>query len=105
MTAFVAKLVIKPEKREEFERLQIELRELTYKHEPDTPVYEFIRSRDDPNTYLVVSTFTDEAAFETHQKSDFHEDMVTPILACLAEEMELTFYDVLGDPRAPRKAG
>lgn len=96
MTAFVAKLVVKPEKRAEFERLQTELRDLTHKHEPDTPVYELIRSRDDENTFLCVATFTSEDAFQYHQTTDFHDRLVPPILDCLAEDMDLSFYDIIG---------
>ncbi len=96
MTAFVAKLVVKPEKRAEFERLQTELRELTHRHEPDTPVYELIRSRDDENAYLCVATFTGEEAFQYHQTTDFHDRLAPAILACLAEEMDLGFYDIVG---------
>jgi quinol monooxygenase YgiN len=96
MTAFVAKLVVKPEKRADFEALQTELRELTYANEPGTPVYELIRSRDDENTFLCIATFTDEAAFEYHQTTDFHDRLVPPILECLAQDMELSFYDVIG---------
>lgn len=101
MTAFVAKLVVKPEKSAEFERLQTELRELTHKHEPETPVYELIRSRDDEHTYLCVATFSDEDAFQYHQTTDFHERLVPPIVDCLAEEMELTFYDIIGPAKRP----
>ena len=101
MTAFVAKLVVKPEKREEFERLQTELRELTHKHEPETPVYELIRSRDDENTYLCVATFTSEGAFDHHMATDFHDRLVPGILDCLAEEMDLGFYDIIGPAKRP----
>ncbi len=99
MTAFVAKLVVKPEKREEFEKLQTELRALTHKHEPEAPVYELIRSRDEENTYLCVATFTSEAAFDHHMSIDFHDRLVPPILDCLAEEMDLKFYDIIGEPK------
>ncbi len=64
MKGFIAKLVVKPEARPEFERLQIELRKLTYENEPDAPVYELMRSQDDLNTYMVVAIFKDQAAFE-----------------------------------------
>lgn len=99
MTAFLAKLVIDPAKREKFENAQTELRDLTYAHEPETPVYELIRSRDDPNTYYCVATFTDEAAFEYHMATDFHDRIVPDIVDCLAEEMDLSFYDIIGDPK------
>lgn len=99
MTAFVAKLVVKQEKAEDFERFQTELRDLTHAHEPDTPVYELIRSRDDKNVYLCVATFTDEAAFDYHMQTDFHDRLVPGIVDCLAEEMELSFYDIVGNPQ------
>lgn len=93
MFSFVAKLVVSPGKTAAFERLQIELKALTHKHEPDAPVYEVLRSQDDPLTYLVVATFKDKAAFELHQNIDFHHRLVPPILDCLSGEMELSFYE------------
>ncbi len=99
MTAFVAKLVVDPAKREEFEALQIELRELTHKNEPETPVYELIHSQDDENIYLCIATFTDQAAFEFHMQTDFHDRIAPKVLACLSQEMELGFYDIIGNPK------
>ncbi len=99
MTAFIAKLVVKPEKRAEFEQLQTELRTLTHKHEPETPVYELIRLRDDPNVYYCVATFTSEDAFQHHMNIDFHDRLAPGILACLSEEMDLKFFDIVGEPK------
>lgn len=99
MTAFVAKLVVKPEKSADFERLQTEMRELVHKHEPEAPVYELLRSRDDPHTYFCVATFTSEDAFDHHMAIDFHERLVPPIIDCLAEEMDLSFFDIVGAPK------
>lgn len=102
MTAFVARLVVKPEKREYFEELQTELRELTHANEPETPVYELIRSRDDENVYLCIATFTDEKAFDFHMNTEFHDRLAPGILDCLAEEMDLQFYEVIGPAKAAR---
>ena len=96
MMSFIAKLVIKPEARAEFEKAQTELRQLTLAREPDAYVYEFLKSRDDENTYMVVATFKDQAAFDHHMKIDFHDRLVPPIVAALAGELELKFYDGLG---------
>ena len=104
MTAFVATLKVKPEKRADFERLQTELRELVYRHEPEAPVYELVRSRDDENTYLCIATFTSEDAFNHHMSIDFNERLVPPILDCLAEEMDLKFFDIVGPAKIPRGA-
>ena len=98
MTAksFIAELRCKPEKRQELIRLQTELRALVEAREPDVPVYELLQSDDDPDLFMVVATFRDDAAFEHHMHIDFHERLVPPILDCLAEEMKLLFYRSLG---------
>jgi quinol monooxygenase YgiN len=95
MIAFLAKLVIKPDMKEPFEKAQVELRELTYANEPDTPVYELFRSQESPETYFCVATFKDQAAFDFHMQTDFHDRLVPIIIDCLASEMELSFYDVV----------
>ena len=92
---FIAKLVVKRGKEAEFERLQSELSQLTHGQEPGTLVYDVIRHRTAPRTYIVYARFKDEAAFETHQKADFHDRLVPPILACLEQEMDLQFFDWL----------
>jgi quinol monooxygenase YgiN len=90
--SFIAKLVVKPERRDEFVRLQTELKGLVFEHEPDAQVYELLQSEEDPNTFYCVATFKDQAAFDHHMSIDFHDRLVPPILDCLAQDMELGFY-------------
>jgi quinol monooxygenase YgiN len=90
--SFIAKLAVKPERRDEFVRLQTELKSLVHEHEPDVWVYELLQSDDDPNLFCCVATFKDEAAFDHHMSIDFHDRLVPPILDCLAQDMELGFY-------------
>ena len=90
--SFIAKLVVKPERRDEFIRLQTELKSLVHEHEPDALAYELLQSDDDPDTFYCVATFKDEAAFDHHMGIDFHDRLVPPILDCLAQDMELGFY-------------
>jgi quinol monooxygenase YgiN len=92
-TTFIATLKVKPGCEAEFERLQQELSELTHQTEPGTIVYDVVRSRADPSVYVVYSRFRDDAAFELHQGTDFHARLVPPILATLAADMQLEFYD------------
>lgn len=93
--SFIAKLVTKPEKRNEFVALQTELKALVAQHEPDALVYELLQSDDDPNVFHCVATFRDQAAFDHHMGIDFHDRLVPPILDCLVSEMELGFYNSL----------
>ena len=93
--AFIAKLVVKPEQAAELEQLQKKLSDITHDTEPDTLVYDFIRHRDQANTYVVYARFKDEVAFQLHQQAPPHEALVPPILGALAEEMDLQFYELL----------
>lgn len=99
MTVFIATLRVKPGKEQEFERLQQELSKLTHESEPDTIVYDVIRHRGKAGTYVVYARFKDEAAFQYHQKTPFHDRLVPPILDCVeggAAGMDLQFYDWVG---------
>ncbi|MEM9530849.1 MAG: antibiotic biosynthesis monooxygenase [Pseudomonadota bacterium] len=93
MLAFVAVLKVAPDKVEQFEQAQTELSELTHAQEPDTIVYDLLRSKDEPLTYICYARFTDQAAFDHHMQTEFHDRLVPPILEALSSEMELTFYD------------
>ena len=93
--AFIARLVIKPDKLAEFEALQKELSDITHDTEPGTLVYDFLKHRDTPYTYVVYSRFKDDVAFQVHQDAPDHERLVPPILDALAEDMDLQFYDLV----------
>jgi quinol monooxygenase YgiN len=94
-TAFIATLIVKPDKVAEFEQLQKKLSVITHDDEPGTLVYDFIRHRDQPDTYVVYARFRDDAAFQAHQDSPSHDELVPPILAALAEDMDLQFYELV----------
>jgi quinol monooxygenase YgiN len=92
-TTFIATLAVKAGKEAEFERLQKELSELTHAAEPGTLVYDVIKSRSKPRTYVVYGRFADDAAFQAHQASSFHDRLVPPIMACVDGEMDLQMCD------------
>ncbi len=92
-TTFIATLTIKAGKEAEFERLQQELSQLTHRNEPGTLVYDILKSRSKPRTYIVYGRFKDEAAFQAHQASTFHDRLVPPIMACVEGEMDLHMTD------------
>ena len=92
-TTFIATLVVKPGMEERFEKLQAELSGLTHAREPGTLVYDVIKHRTEPRTYVVYARFKDEAAFQLHQTTPFHERLVPPIVECLAKDFAIAFYD------------
>ena len=93
MPVFIANLIVKAGKEADFERLQTELSELTHSQEPGVLVYDVIRHNENPGHYVVYARFSDQAAFDTHQTIDFHDRLVPDILACLAEDMDLQFFE------------
>lgn len=95
MMIFIAKLIVKEGEEAEFEKLQSELSELTHANEPGVLVYDVIRHQEKVGHYVVYARFADQAAFDAHQSIDFHERLVPPILDCLAEEMDLQFYEYI----------
>ncbi len=90
--SFIARLLVKPDKRAAFIALQTELKGLVFAHEPDALVYELFQSDSDENLFHCIATFRDAAAFDRHMQIDFHERLVPPILECLAEEMVLSYH-------------
>jgi quinol monooxygenase YgiN len=92
-TTFIATLVVKAGMEERFEKLQAELSELTHAKEPDTLAYDVIKHRTEPRTYVVYARFRNEAAFQLHQATTFHERLVPPIVECLAKDFAIAFYD------------
>jgi quinol monooxygenase YgiN len=96
MTAFIATLEVKPGREAEFERLQQELSKLTHEREPDTYVYDVIRHREKPGTYVVYARFKDEDAFQVHQTTDFHERLVPGIVDCLSSPFAIEFFEWVG---------
>ena len=99
MKVFFALLKVKAGSEQEFERLQRELSRLTHETEPGTLVYDVVRHAAEAGKYAVYARFKDEAAFQQHQTSAFHDRLVPPIVACLdggAAGMDLQFYDWVG---------
>ncbi|MBU6212307.1 MAG: antibiotic biosynthesis monooxygenase [Gammaproteobacteria bacterium] len=99
MITFFALLEVTAGKEGEFEALQRELSELTHQHEPDTLIYDVIKHQEKQGIYAVYARFKDQAAFEYHQKTEFHDRLVPPIFACLkngADSMTLDFYSHVG---------
>jgi quinol monooxygenase YgiN len=99
MTVFFATLRVKPGQEQQFEKLQRELSSLTHEAEPGTIVYDVVRLRDRTGHYAVYARFKDQAAFELHQATPFHDRLVPAILECLdggVAGMDLAFYDWVG---------
>jgi quinol monooxygenase YgiN len=80
----------KPEKRDEFVRLVLELQANVRRQEPDTLVYEFLQGGD-ANEFVFFECFADEAAQQRHQQMPYHVAMSAAGWACLDGQPVIEF--------------
>jgi quinol monooxygenase YgiN len=57
MITFIAHLRVSPENAPAFEALMSHVAAMTHKHEPGVVYYEFAKSVDDPDTYVVIEVY------------------------------------------------
>ncbi len=62
----IATLKIVPGKEKDFEQLFKELRASTLKNEPGVLMYDFYKSRTEPNTYVVMEQYKSQADLDSH---------------------------------------
>lgn len=66
MITFIAHLRVPPENAAAFEELLAHVRKMTHEHEPGVAYYEFARSVDEPDTYVVVEVYRDAEVQAAH---------------------------------------
>jgi quinol monooxygenase YgiN len=72
----------KPEKRDEFVRLILELRANALANEPSTLFFEFFQAADSTE-FVFFEGFVDELAQQQHQQAPYHVAMSEAGWACL----------------------
>jgi quinol monooxygenase YgiN len=71
MITFVAHLTVRPENGAAFEALMARVRDMTGRHEPGVAYYDFAKSVDEPDTYVVIEVYRDADAHAAHMKTDW----------------------------------
>jgi quinol monooxygenase YgiN len=66
MITFIAHLQVPPENAQEFEELMAHVTTMTLENEPGVAYYGFAKSVEEPNTYVVVEVYRDQAACTAH---------------------------------------
>jgi quinol monooxygenase YgiN len=84
MITFIAHLRVKPENASAFEALMAHVVAMTHEHEPGVAYYEWAKSADEPDTYLVVEVYRDAAAQAAHMATTWVRDSL-PKSAALIE--------------------
>jgi quinol monooxygenase YgiN len=71
MITFIAHLKVRPENGPSFETLLTHVRDLTREHESGVAYYDFAKSVDEPDTYVVIEIYRDADAHAAHMKTDW----------------------------------
>ena len=69
MITFIAHLKVRPENGASFEALMTHVRDLTREREAGVAYYDFAKSVDEPDTYVVIEIYRDADAHAAHMKT------------------------------------
>jgi len=94
MLGIIARVRIHKGREADWERIFAERRKRVLAIEPDTLIYDLLRSKADPSVYIAVERFTSEEAYFAHRAgSQGHEAM----LACIDGDPEIDYMDLVED--------
>jgi quinol monooxygenase YgiN len=71
MITFIAHLKVTAENGPAFEALMTHVRDMTRRHESGVAYYDFGKSVDEPDTYVVIEVYRDASAHMAHMKTDW----------------------------------
>lgn len=89
----VAKIKVADGKNAEFEAVFAELAGATRKNEPGCNFYALHKSKKDPQLYVVLENYKDQAAVDAHMGSAHFQAGFKKMGACLAGAPEIEMLD------------
>lgn len=95
MIGIVATLKIQDGKAEDFEQAAKDLMAKVKANEPGCMTYQFYRSREDANTYVVLEQYASAADHEAHGKSEHFKAAGPALGACLAGMPDIQVLDIV----------
>lgn len=98
MIAVIMHVRTKPDKTEQFVELTTTLQRDVRANEPDTLLFQVLRSPDDPHVFAFMEIFTDAAARDRHAEQPYHVAMSAAGYACLDGDPDIRSFELLGEP-------
>lgn len=89
MITYITHIRVSPENREAFEAVMAEMTRKVRDSEPGVVHYGCGKSTEDPESYVVIEIYRDEAAFKAHWKTDY----IRPLLAKATPLMINNIFD------------
>lgn len=87
-------ILVKDGHEQEFETLFREMRAAIAESEPDCLYYSLLKSRTNPCAYIVEEQYRDQAAFDTHQSSEYGK-IYFPKIRAILESIQVEYFDVI----------
>jgi quinol monooxygenase YgiN len=76
MITFITHLKVRPENEPALKALMTQVRDVTRQREPGVAYYDFGKSVDEPDTYVVIEVYRDAAAHAAHMTSDWVSEAI-----------------------------
>jgi quinol monooxygenase YgiN len=99
---FIAHLRVRPENAEAFEALMAHVAAMTRQHEPGVAYYDFAKSADEPDTYVVVEVYRDAEVHAGHMASPWVVESLPKSAALIEGRPHIRQY-VSGDSQPVRR--
>ena len=98
MIGLIVKFKLQEGKGKEFERIFARLAENVREHEPGNLLYKLGKSRTEPDTYVAMELYKDQAAIDAHRATPYMAAELAGFRACLAPEPpKAEFLDMIAD--------
>ncbi len=88
----------KADKTDEFIALTTQLQRDVRNNEPETLLFQILRSQDDPNIFAFMELFASEDARKAHARQPYHVAMSAAGYACLDGDPDIRTFDPVGAP-------
>ncbi len=103
MITFIARVTVRPENAAAYEALLTEVRGLTLASEPRVAYYDFGKSADEPDVYVVVEVYHDAAAHAAHMAAPWVLDSIPKSRALVEGRFDIQQYVSPGAEPAVRR--
>lgn len=88
----------KPDKTERFVGLVSQLQADVRANEPDTLLFQIMRSAEQPDTFAFTEVFRSAEAREEHARRPYHVAMSAEGWACLDGDPDIRTFELVGEP-------
>ena len=88
----IKNIIVQEGKEAEFKKLFFEMLQHIKKEESGNIYYDLYKSRTNPRGYVVMERYKDQAAWQTHQDSEYGK-IYFPKIRAILESIEVEYFD------------